>query len=689
MSLEKRFVSHYMLTETIRLEENYCRWLAEDMRSNKEVWITELFEKSGNDTGNKWLSLLSEIKKISFPSIVRIFDFFCEGDSIFVVFEVAKGKTLKPMDQYDEDRFRKIGGDILRILILLQRNGIGLDSLSLNDIFVDDGGEIQLFFNDGWILKPENESREHEITLFALTLLNFLGFKNEEKIEITQELLKELIPEKIYPLFEEILITRQAHRFESLSRYFQEKMKMSVDSAIDSDVLETSVVNRVLRSVLLGILTVAIYMMFSPSSDISKSKWFDVWRYQVLANIGMSEPQRILGELYEKGYGVDQDMAQSIEWYRKAAQSGNVYAQMSLGHFYDKGIGVPLDRKQALYWFTLAATNGDELAKKNLALMIQESIVITKSLPKEQGVIPIASHDNIAQIIEPVIASPMEQKHSAPIQRFHTYWLHSGSSNNLKHSDQYGGIYGCYENGLKNPVEIVSFNHEVRSMAVDSEGNLYWADITTGQIMKSDLNGQNIRAIVGKLSHPMGIAIDRQRKILFWSDRQQNSRGFFGGIGRSDLDGNNVKYIVVNDLRSGGKLKIDEQEAKLYIPDVEGRKIIRVNEDGQNLIGLVFSVKPEGFDLDTQRRKMYWTDDMNSGIYESDYDGRNKRIVYTYYTTDENFETVMFNPNDQRIYFGKLSPGSQSIWSVALNSEYSVHPFEYVTNFKIHDIIKN
>lgn len=685
MALEKRFVSHYMLTETMRLKENYCRWLAEDMRFNKEVWITELFEKNGNDTGNKWLSLLSEIKKISFPSIVRIFDFFCEGDSIFVVFEVAKGKTLKPMDQYDEDRFRKIGGNILRTLILLQRNGIGLDSLSLNDIFVDDGGEIQLIFNDGWILKPENESREHEITLFALTLLNFLGFKNEEKAAITQELLKELIPEKIYPLFEEILITRQVHRFESLSRYFQEKMKISVDSVIDTDVLETSIVNRALRYVMLGILTVAIYMMFSPSNDISKSKWFDVWRYQVLANMGMSEPQRILGELYEKGYGVEKDMTKSIEWYRKAAQSGDVYAQMSLGHFYDKGIGVPSDRKQALYWFTLAAANGDKVAKENVAIYTQPAIPhsSTKNSTQSQEVNSDAKSD--IQIQQP----KNEQSISVVKHMYHTYWLHSGSSNNLKHSDQYGGIYGCYEDGFQNPVELVSFSHDVRSMAVDGEGNLYWADITTGEIMKSDSSGKNVRAIIGRLSHPMGITIDRKRKLLFWSDRQQNAGGFSGGIGRSDLDGNNAKYILVNGLVSGGKLKVDENEAKLYIPDILGKKIVRINEDGQNMIGLVFVIKPEGFDIDTQRRKLYWTDDLNSGIYESDYDGRNKRIIYTYFTTYENFETVLFNPVTQRIYFGKLGPGSQSIWSTSVNDSSSLHTYEYVTNFKIHDIIRN
>ncbi|WP_298692958.1 Sel1-like repeat-containing protein kinase family protein [uncultured Sulfuricurvum sp.] len=369
MPLEKRFISHYMLTETIRIEENYCRWLAEDMRANKEVWITEFFEKSENGVGNKWLNLASEIKKISTSSIIQISDFFHESDSVFIVTEMPRGEILKPLKHYNEDRFRKIGEELLKTLILLQRNGIGFDSLSLNDIFVDNRGEIKLFFSENWILKSENESREKEIALFAIVLLNFLGFENEEKIEITQDFLKEFAPEKIYPLFEETLIDRKNHRFEALSRYFQEKMKVSVDPMIDTDEAESFKLNRSMRYVMLGILAVVMYMMLTSNNDIAKSKWFDVWRYQVLANMGMSEPQRILGELYEKGYGVERDMIRSIEWYRKAAQSGNVYAQMSLGHFYDKGIGVPLDRKQALYWFTLAATNGDKIAKEYVALL--------------------------------------------------------------------------------------------------------------------------------------------------------------------------------------------------------------------------------------------------------------------------------------------------------------------------------
>ncbi|MDD5385906.1 MAG: hypothetical protein PHQ22_01780 [Sulfuricurvum sp.] len=691
MTLEKKFISHYMLTETIQSEENYCRWLAEDMRSNREVWITEFFERSGNGIGDKWLKFASEIKKISLPSVLQISDFFRESDSVFVVSEIPKGKMLSPMEQYDEDHFRKIGGNLLRALVLLQRNGIGLESLSLNDIFVDESGEIKFFFGEGWILKSDKESREKEIDLFATVLLNYLGFKDEGKVEITQEFLKEFVPEKIYSLFDEILINRKVQHFESLNRYFQEKMKVKVDLVINMDESDRSTSNKLARYVVLGSVTVIIFIVFSTKTDLSQSvSRFDVLRFHMLGYIGMSEPQRILGELYEKGNGVDCDMKESIKWYRKAAHSGNIYAQMSLGHFYDKGVGVLADRKQALYWFTLAATNGDELAKKNLSEMMQKSTDLTKFLPQEQEMIPTGSHNNVAQIIELAIPIlPMEEKYSAPSQRFHTYWLHSGSSNNLQKSDQFGGIFGCYGEGLKNPVELVTFNHDVRSMTVDGEGNLYWADNTTGQIIKSDSNGKNVRAIVGRLSHPMGIAVDKQRKLLFWSDRQQHEGGFSSDIGRSDLDGNNAKYIVVNGLVSGGKLKVDEKEGKLYIADIEGKKIVRVNEDGENMIGLVFAIKPEGFDIDIENRKLYWTDDLNSGIYQSDFDGRDKRIVYTYFTTDENFETVMYNPKTQRVYFGKLGPVSQSIWSTSVNNTESIRPQEYVTNFKIHDIIRN
>ena len=49
------------------------------------------------------------------------------------------------------------------------------------------------------------------------------------------------------------------------------------------------------------------------------------------ANAGEAEAQWLLGLMYEKGGGVPQDLAQAAQWYRKAAEQGNVAAQCSLG----------------------------------------------------------------------------------------------------------------------------------------------------------------------------------------------------------------------------------------------------------------------------------------------------------------------------------------------------------------------
>lgn len=675
MTLEKRFISHYMLSKTVLTEANYCRWLAEDMRSNRAVWIIEFFERSGNGVGDKWLNLASDIKKISLPSIIQIFDFFREGDSVFVVTEIPKGKTLKPLERYDEDYFRKIGGELLRALLLLQRNGIGLDSLSINDIFVDESGEIKLFFGEGWILKPEKESRENEIILFAVVLLKYLGFRDEENVEITQEFLKEFVPEKIYPLFGEIFITRNMQRFEALSRFFQEKMKVTIDSVMDADEREYSTSNRMMGYAMLGIVAVIIYVMLASSNDITKSKWFDVWRYQVLASMGMSEAQRILGEVYEKGYGVERDMKQSVEWYRKAAQSGNVYAQMSLGHFYDQGIGVPLDKKQAVYWFTLAATNGDKAAKEYVAILIGSS----KEEADKKEIIKKEEENSSTQMtakplpepskgLVPLSRNPVIKYKEINYNQFHTYWIHSISGTDVDGVQRYRGtIFGCGEEGFNNPVEIVSLNHDVRSIAVDENRNIYWTDITTGEIMKADSSGHNVRAIVKGLMYPIALTIDNKNKKLYWNDWQNKTKLQKGYIGRSNLNGEGAEILVSSGLRSGGTIKIDEREGKLYIADLFGKKIVRINLDGTNMVPIAFSEQPAGLEIDYDNRRIYWTDLSKDGIYASDYDGRNQHRLYTNGDGFSNPEALVYDHTRQKIFFAQNINFQDNIFSIDIN----------------------
>ena len=65
--------------------------------------------------------------------------------------------------------------------------------------------------------------------------------------------------------------------------------------------------------------------------------------------------QTYVGEIYEKGLGVQPDYALASEWYRKAATQGYPRAQINLGYLYEKGLGVQKDPETALNWYRKAA----------------------------------------------------------------------------------------------------------------------------------------------------------------------------------------------------------------------------------------------------------------------------------------------------------------------------------------------
>jgi hypothetical protein len=74
-----------------------------------------------------------------------------------------------------------------------------------------------------------------------------------------------------------------------------------------------------------------------------------------LAQEGDQVAQAYVGEIYEKGLGVQPDYARASEWYRKAAAQGYARAQVNLGYLYEKGLGVQKDPETALNWYRQAA----------------------------------------------------------------------------------------------------------------------------------------------------------------------------------------------------------------------------------------------------------------------------------------------------------------------------------------------
>ncbi len=102
-----------------------------------------------------------------------------------------------------------------------------------------------------------------------------------------------------------------------------------------------------------------------------------IWLPQ--AQTGDSEAQAYVGEIYEKGLGLQPDYELAAAWYSKAAKQGLTRAQINLGNLYEKGLGVEKDSIKALNWYRKAS--GLEVDK----LQYASTIIATQELQAELG----------------------------------------------------------------------------------------------------------------------------------------------------------------------------------------------------------------------------------------------------------------------------------------------------------------
>jgi len=92
----------------------------------------------------------------------------------------------------------------------------------------------------------------------------------------------------------------------------------------------------------------------------------------VLARAGSGDAaaQVLVGESYAAGNGVVKDLKQAADWYRKAAEKGDIAGELHLAALYrDGGKGLPRDMAQAAAWYRKAAEQGDAGAQGTLGLL--------------------------------------------------------------------------------------------------------------------------------------------------------------------------------------------------------------------------------------------------------------------------------------------------------------------------------
>ncbi len=73
----------------------------------------------------------------------------------------------------------------------------------------------------------------------------------------------------------------------------------------------------------------------------------DVTKLRVMAAQRNADAEYVLGERYQTGDGVPQDLKAAVEWYLKAARQGHAHAQYRIGGCYEQGRGVAQDHKAA------------------------------------------------------------------------------------------------------------------------------------------------------------------------------------------------------------------------------------------------------------------------------------------------------------------------------------------------------
>lgn len=78
-----------------------------------------------------------------------------------------------------------------------------------------------------------------------------------------------------------------------------------------------------------------------------------IWLPQ--AKEGDPDAQTYVGEIFEKGLGLQADPVVAAQWYQKAADQGHSRARINLGYLYESGLGVEKDLVKAMNFYRLAS----------------------------------------------------------------------------------------------------------------------------------------------------------------------------------------------------------------------------------------------------------------------------------------------------------------------------------------------
>ena len=144
-----------------------------------------------------------------------------------------------------------------------------------------------------------------------------------------------------------------------------------------------------------------------------------------LAHQGNADAQFLLGEIYGRGRGVEQDYTTAVTWYRKAADQGHPGAQWSLGTMYQDGLGdVPRAFAAAASWYRKAADQGHPFAQYDLGTMYAKGQGVPQDYVSAHMWYSLAAAKGLTDAAKErdMVASQMTAAQIAEAQRLASEW---------------------------------------------------------------------------------------------------------------------------------------------------------------------------------------------------------------------------------------------------------------------------
>ena len=167
----------------------------------------------------------------------------------------------------------------------------------------------------------------------------------------------------------------------------------------------------------------------------------DIQRMEKRMEVGDAFAFYLMGCYYDEGkYGVSQDSAKAVEFWRKAGRDG--YA--NIGFAYYLGHGVERDEKMAKHYFELAAMDGEVAARYNFGICEENAGNYDRALKHLMIAVRGGDTDSIKAIQRMYMDGHVAKDHYANALRSHQAYLNEIKSDQRDKVAAFGAQYTYY-----------------------------------------------------------------------------------------------------------------------------------------------------------------------------------------------------------------------------------------------------